>query len=50
MFSINMPNTQQRRLKKNEKNQNQFQNGLIQIERIRVTKWQGTNLSQTKKI
>ena len=60
-----MPNTQQNNeiehinkeinllqdlLKKNEKNQNQFQNGLMQIERTRVTKWQGTNLSQTKKI
>ena len=60
-----MPNTQQNNeiehinkdinllqdlLKKNEKNQNQFQNGLMQIERTRVTKWQGTNLFQTKKI
>ena len=37
-------------LKKNEKSQNQFQNGLMQIGRIRVKKGQRTNLSQTKKI
>ena len=37
-------------LKKNEKSQNQFQNGLMQIGRIRVRKEQSTNLSQTKKI
>ena len=58
-----MPNTQQNNeiehiikeinllqdlLKKNEKNQNQSQNGLMQIGRIRVTKGQGTNLFQTK--
>ena len=60
-----MPNTQQNneiehinkeinllqdRLKKNEKSLNQFQNGLMQIGRIRVKKGQRTNLSQTKKI
>ena len=60
-----MPNTQQNneiehinkeinllqdRLKKNEKSQNQFQNGLMQIGIIRVKKGQRTNLSQTKKI
>ena len=60
-----MPNTQQNneiehinkeinllqdRLKKNEKSQNQFQNGLMQIGRIRAKKEQRTNLSQTKKI
>ena len=37
-------------LKKNEKSQNQFENGLMQIGRIRVKKGQRTNLSQTKKI
>ena len=37
-------------LKKNEKSQNQFQNGLMQIGRIRVKKGQRRNLSQTKKI
>ena len=60
-----MPNTQQNNefehinkeinllqdlLKKNEKTQNQFQNGLMQIGRIRVKKGQRRNLSQTKKI
>ena len=40
----------QGRLKKNEKSLNQFQNGLMQIGRIRVKKGQRTNLSQTKKI
>ena len=59
-----MPNTQQNneiehinkeinllqdRLNKNEKNQNQFKNGLMGIGRIRVKKGQRTNLSQTKK-
>ena len=38
------------RLKKNEKSQNQFQNGLLHIGRIRVKKGQRTYLSQTKKI
>ena len=65
MYSINMPNKQQHNeiehinkeinllqdlLKKNEKSQNQFQNGLMQIGRIQVKKGQRTNLSQTKKI
>ena len=36
-------------LKKNEKIQNQFQNGLMHIGRIWVKKWQRTDLSQTKK-
>ena len=36
--------------KKNEKSQNQFQNGLMQIGRIQVKKGQRKNLSQTKKI
>ena len=60
-----MPNTQQNNeieyinkeinllqdgLKKNEKSQNQFQNGLKQIRRMRVKKGQKTYLSQTKKI
>ena len=43
-------NLLQDRLKKNEKSLNQFQNGLMQIGRIRVKKGQRTNLSQTKKI
>ena len=37
-------------LNKSEKSQDQFQNGLMQIKRIRVKKGQRTNLSQTKKI
>ena len=37
-------------LKKNEKSQNQFQNGLMQIGRIQVTERKRTDLSQTKKI
>ena len=60
-----MPNTQQNneiehinkeinllqdRLKENEKSQNQFQNGLKQIGRIRVKKGQMTDLFQTKEI
>ena len=60
-----MPNTQQSNeiehinieinllqdiLKKNEKSLNQFQNGLMQIGRIRLKKGDRTNLSQTKKI
>ena len=36
-------------LKKNEKRLNQFQNGLLQIGRIRVKKEQKTDLSKTKK-
>ena len=43
-------NLLQHLLKKNEKSQNQFQNGLMQLGRIRVKKGQRTNLSQTKKI
>ena len=60
-----MPNTQQNnkiehinkeinllqdRLEKNEKSWNQFQNGLMQIGRIRVKKEQRRNISQIKKI
>ena len=60
-----MPNTQQNneidhinkeinllqdRLKKNKKSWNQFQNGLMQIGRIRVKKEQRRNISQIKKI
>ena len=40
----------QDRHKKNEKSQNQFQNGLMHIGRIRVKKGQRTDLSQIKKI
>ena len=40
----------QDRLRKNEKSQNQFQNGLMHIGIIRVKKGQRTDLSQTKKI
>ena len=47
---INKGITLQDRLKKNEKSQNQFQNGLKQIGRIRVKKGQRTDLSQTKDI
>ena len=36
-------------LTKNEKRLNQFQNGLLQIGRIRVKKGQKTDLSKTKK-
>ena len=43
-------NLLQDRLKKNEKSQNQFQNGLKQIRRIWVKKGQRRNLSKTKKI
>ena len=43
-------NSLQDLIKKNEKSQNQFQNGLMQIGRIRVKKGQRANLSQTKKI
>ena len=39
----------QDRLKKNEKSQNQFQNGIMQIKRIQVKKGQSTDFSQTKK-
>ena len=37
-------------LKKNEKIQNHFQNGLAQIGKIRVKKGQRTNFFQTRKI
>ena len=65
VHTINMPNTKQNneiehinkeisllqdRLKINEKSKNQFQNGLMEIGRIRVKQGQKTNLSQTKKI
>ena len=65
MYSINMQNLQQNSEimyinneinllqdlhKKNEKSQNQFQNGLVRIVKIRVKKGQRTNFSQTKKI
>ena len=65
MYSINMPNLQQNNeiehinkeinllqdlLKKYEKSQSQFQNGLMQIRRIRVKIGKRTDLSQTKKI
>ena len=67
-YSVNMKNTQQNniqkenkqikkeidllqdRLKKNEKSLNQFQNGLMQIRRIRVKKGQRTDISQIKEI
>ena len=39
----------QDRLKKNEKSQNQFKNGLMHIGRIRLKKGQRKDLSQTKK-
>ena len=39
----------QDRLNKNKKSQNQFQNGLMHIGRIRVKKGGRTDLSQTKK-
>ena len=42
-------NLLQDRLKKNLKSQNQFQNGLMHIARIRVKKGQRTDLFQTKK-
>ena len=65
MYSINMPNTQQNneiehinkkinllqdRLKKKEKNLNQFQNGLRRIRKIQVKKGKRTDLSQTIKV
>ena len=50
MYINNEVNLLQDLLKKNEKTQNQFQNGLMQIGRIRVKKGQRRNLSQTKKI
>ena len=65
MYSIYMSNTKQNneikhinkeisllqdRFKINEKSKNQFQNGSMRIERIRVKKRRRTDLSQTKKI
>ena len=65
MYSINMSNKKQNnkiehvnkeisllkdRRKINEKSKNQFQNGLMEIGRIRVKQGQKTSLSQTKKI
>ena len=43
-------NSLQDLLKENEKSQNQFQNGLMQIGRIQVKKGQRINISQTKKM
>ena len=40
----------QDRLKINKKSLNQFQNGLMEIERRRAKQGQKTNLSETKKI
>ena len=40
----------QDRLQINEKSKNQFQNGLMEIERIQVKQGQKTILSQTNKI
>ena len=37
-------------LKKSKKSQDQFQNGLMQIKRIRVKKGQRPDFSQTKEI
>ena len=65
MYSINMQNLQQNSeimyinneinllqdlLKKKEKIQNQFQNGLARIGKIRVKKGQRINFSQTEKM
>ena len=65
VYSRNMPNTKQNnevehinkeisllqdRLKINKKSKNQFQNGLMEIGRLRVKQGQRTNLFQTKKI
>ena len=43
-------NLLQDRLNKNEKSQNQFQNGLMHTKRIRVRKGRRTDLFQTKEI
>ena len=40
----------QDRLKINQKSENQFQNGLMEIGRLQVKQGQRTNLFQTKKI
>ena len=65
VYSINMPNTKQNneiehinkeisllqdRLKINEKSKNQFQNGLMEIRRMRVKQGQRTNLFETQRI
>ena len=65
MYSINIPNTKKNNeidhinkeinllqdlIKKNEKSNNQFQNGLMQIGRIRVKKGKHADFFQTKKI
>ena len=50
VFINNEINLLQDLLKKNEKSQNQFQNGLARIGQIRVNKGQRTNFSQTRKI
>ena len=43
-------NLLQKRLKKNEKSQNKFQNGLMRVKRIPVKKRQRKDFSQTKRI
>ena len=50
MYINNEINLLQDLLKKNEKIQNQLQNGLARIGKIRVKKGQRTNYSQTEKI
>ena len=50
MYINNEINLLQDLHKKNEKSQNQFQNGLVRIVKIRVKKGQRINFSQTKKI
>ena len=65
VYSINMPNTKQNneiehinkeisllqdRRKINEKSNNQFQYGLMEIGRTRVKQGQKTNFFQTKKV
>ena len=50
MYINNKINLLQYLHKKNEKSQNQFQNGLVRIVKIRVKQGQRTNFSQTKKI
>ena len=50
MYINNEINLLQDLLKKNEKIQNQFQNGLVRIGKIQLKKGQKTNLFQTRKI
>ena len=50
MYINNEINLLQDLLKKNEKIQNQFQNGLARIGKIRAKKGQRTNFCQTRKI